>query len=59
MHIPPTAAFVPAGPLSQLEMFFHAVEQIKLGRERVRTMHYQTAVSSAVLRFEQQGAMAV
>ena len=33
------AAFVPAGPLSQLEMFFHAVEQIKLGRERVRTTH--------------------
>ncbi|PRW20755.1 FAD NAD(P)-binding domain-containing [Chlorella sorokiniana] len=27
-------AFVPAGPISQLEMYFHAVEQIKLGRER-------------------------
>jgi hypothetical protein len=44
------AAFVPEGPKRQLEMYFHAVEQIKAGKEQVN-MKVQciTAISNRSL----------
>ena len=36
-------AYVPFGPLKQLEMYFHAVEACRQGREGVRSMHALSA----------------
>lgn len=40
------AAFVPEGPEKQLEMYFHAVQLIKVGKEQV---HLELLCSAAVL----------